>query len=132
VVQALVVCDALHEDPVTGKWYLLETFSRINAFGFPLTIPAMAVCASVTDGEGVQTLSQRLVDESGDEIAVADQDHELSFSDVLAEFDLYFSFTNLVFYGPGIYRLQLFSDLPGSTESGKRRLTVLALQEPEP
>ena len=47
--QALVICDAGHVDPATGKPYLLGRFDQVRGESFPLKQPQLTVYCSFTD-----------------------------------------------------------------------------------
>ena len=57
---AMVLCDAVHRDPSTGKSTILGTFSNFTAAGFPAKIK-LGIYFAVTDGLGPVTLRFQLV-----------------------------------------------------------------------
>jgi hypothetical protein len=58
---ALVLCDAVHRDPLTGKFTLLGTFDSFMAPSFPAQL-SLFVYFAVTDGLGSCTLRIQVVD----------------------------------------------------------------------
>ena len=119
---AIVICDDIHQDPATGKRYLLGTFSVIHARVFPAVHPRLAVLVVLTNGRGKVPFKFQLVDadEERDPLFVAEG--ELEFTDPRAILELGFSLSNLTFPAPGEYRFQFF----GSDEFLIERRMVLA------
>lgn len=58
---AMVLCDAAHRDPATGKWTILGTFSTVGSQQYPTQIQ-MCAYWSITDVVGSIDLTLRLVD----------------------------------------------------------------------
>lgn len=61
---AMVLCDAVHRDPSTGKFTLLGTFSNFAAPTYPADV-SLAVYFAITDGVGKTTLRLQLIDARG-------------------------------------------------------------------
>src|SRR3972149_9653654 len=61
-VLALLVCDQIITDRLTGKQSLIGMFSKVHAVGFPATHPQLAVFVALTDGHGRTELTIRIVD----------------------------------------------------------------------
>lgn len=57
---AMVLCDAVHRDPATGKSTILGTFSTVGAREFPAPI-RLCVYWAITDAMGEVELTFRLV-----------------------------------------------------------------------
>lgn len=57
---AMVLCDAVHKDPATGKSTLLGTFSTFGSVSYPAPL-AMAIYFSLTDGQGTHEINVRLI-----------------------------------------------------------------------
>lgn len=51
-IKAMLICDVLIRDERTHKVSLIGITERIEASGFPLTVPTLCVYATVTDGQG--------------------------------------------------------------------------------
>jgi len=60
---AMVLCDATHRDPTTGKFTILGTFDVFTAREFPASLD-LGVYFAVTDGQGAYRLCLQLVDAS--------------------------------------------------------------------
>jgi hypothetical protein len=58
---AMVLCDAVHRDAMTGKFTLLGTFSTLYAAQFPAKV-MFCVYFSITDGLGKTTIRTKIVD----------------------------------------------------------------------
>jgi hypothetical protein len=60
----MVLCDAAHRDPATGKFTLLGTFSNFAAPAYPADV-SLAVYFAITDGIGPTALRLQLIDARG-------------------------------------------------------------------
>lgn len=110
LAQAMVICDAVWDDPSTGKNFLLGTFSSIAAGSFPCTHRQLRVYVVVTDCHGHTTLTLRLVYVDPDETAdrqILETDMQIDSPNPLATGELVFGLRNVVFPQPGEYRFQL-------------------------
>lgn len=58
---AMVLCDAVHQDPANRKFTILGTFSTLAAKRFPAKL-RLCVYFAITDGSGPVKLELRLVD----------------------------------------------------------------------
>ena len=80
---AMVLCDAAHRDPGTGKFTLLGTFGRI--FGKEVPIPALfCVYFAITDGAGKMSVSLKIVDSA---TSLNDDESEEPIIQIGGEFD---------------------------------------------
>ena len=61
----MLLCDAIHRDPTTGKSTILGTFSTVTAAEYPAKVQ-FSVYAALTDGLGPTVLRFRLVDARAD------------------------------------------------------------------
>ena len=131
----MVLCDAVHQDPATGKFTILGTFNTFTAAQFP-SLVRFSIYFSVTDGFGLTPLSLRVVGAaSGLQAGDADDAGfpilqlpplEFEFADPLAVLE---SVADIGFElpRPGLYHCEL---LAGTSLLMSRRL--LALQGPAP
>jgi hypothetical protein len=71
-VLAMLVCDQIITDRLTGKQSLIGMFSRIHAMGFPATHPQLCVFVALTDGHGKTDLSIRVVDSNEARAAIVE------------------------------------------------------------
>lgn len=67
----MVLCDAVHRDPGTGKWTLLGTFTTFAANEFPATVNFFIYYA-VTDGMGDVAFKLRIA--SADDLSSAGEE----------------------------------------------------------
>src|SRR5262245_25459224 len=61
---AMLICDAVHKDPSTGKPTIFGSFAALTAPSFPVRHPSMCVYLLLTDGHGVTPITLRMVDVS--------------------------------------------------------------------
>ena len=123
---AMVVCDAIWQDPGTRKFTLLGTFSTIHGEKFPLRHNVLAVFVSLTDGRGKTPIRLRVVDVDEERNPVFDGTNEVDFTDPRMVFEIAYHGINLVFPEPGEYRFQLFARDEPLME---RRVLVIPSQE---
>lgn len=107
---AMVVCDAIWQDPATGKFTILGTFAGIRGKKFPLTHGQLCVYASVTDGYGKTRLRLRLIDMDEAREPVIDATQEVHFPDPQTIAEISFQANHITFPVPGEYRFQLFAN----------------------
>ena len=107
-VLALVICDAIHVDPGTGKRTILGCFSAIHTRGFPTVHPHMAIYVALTDARGKIPITLRIVDVDEKTDPVFEAEAELEFPDPRTILECDFHVGNVVFPSPGEYRLQLY------------------------
>jgi|CXWL01.1.fsa_nt_gi hypothetical protein len=127
-VLAMLVCDQIITDRLTGKQSLIGMFSRIHAMGFPATHPQLCVFVALTDGHGKTDLSIRVVDTNDARPAIVEGKGSVSFKDPRTIANLFLQFHGLVFPKPGEYRVQLYSDNQLLREA---RLELIQLTPPK-
>lgn len=129
VVLAMVLCDAIYQDPATQKCTLLGTFSTINVRKFPATHRQLAVHVAMTDGYGQTRIRLMLAhaDESKD--ALFSQEGTIEFANPRVVAELNFTVANLTFHEPGEYRLQVYGN---DQLLGERRLYVMDMSRQQP
>ena len=127
-VLAMLVCDQIITDRLTGKQSLIGMFSRIHAMGFPATHPQLCVFVALTDGHGKTDLSIRVVDSNEARAAIVEGKGSVSFKDPRTIANLFLQFHGLVFPQPGEYRVQLYSDNQLLREA---RLELIQLSPPK-
>lgn len=127
-VLAMLVCDQIITDRLTGKQSLIGMFSRIHAMGFPATHPQLCVFVALTDGHGKTDLSIRVVDTNEARPAIVEGKGSVSFKDPRTIANLFLQFHGLVFPQPGEYRVQLYSDNQLLREA---RLELIQLTPPK-
>jgi hypothetical protein len=110
VVLAMVLCDAIHQDPATRKCTLLGTFSTINVRKFPATHRQLAVHVALTDGRGKTRIRLRLILSDDSETEVFSREGTIEFADPRVVAELNFTINNIAFQSPGEYRLQVYGN----------------------
>lgn len=104
---AVILCDAVHRDPVTGKNTLLGTFSTITSRRFPATHAAMCAYVVLTDGVGRSDLALRI--DAADETSppIAEAQFDVDFDDPRQTFEIVVRFADVGVSKPGEYRVVL-------------------------
>ena len=108
-VLALIVCDQIITDRLTGKQSLIGMFSKIHARGFPASHPQLCVYCTLTEGYGETDLAIRLVDANDERPPIVEGRGKVKFKDPRAIANLALQFYGLTFPQPGAYRVQLWS-----------------------
>lgn len=108
-VLALIVCDQIITDRVTGKQSLIGIFSTIHGFRFPLTQPQLSVHVSLTDGHGKTPITIKVVDANDARPPIVQGTGTVEFKNPRAIANLALQFHGLTFPEPGEYRVQLYS-----------------------
>ena|SRR5579864_5223891 len=117
---AMLICDAVHFDPMTCTPTILGCFTSIDAPEFPASEASMSVYDEVTDGRGRVPVTLRVVDEDDTPLAV--RETELDLTDPLVVARLVFTIKSMTFPEPGEYRFQLLSGYEPLLE---RRILVM-------
>ncbi|MBN1512629.1 MAG: hypothetical protein JXB13_11500 [Phycisphaerae bacterium] len=126
VVLAMMICDAIHQDPATRKCTLLGTFSTINARHFPVVHPQLAVHIALTDGHGKVKIRLTLVGTNESNPPLFSGEGMIEFRDPRVVAELNFRLNNVTFPAAGEYRFQVYGNDQLLME---RRLHVLEIQE---
>ena len=108
----MIVCDNVHRDQSSGKYFLLGTFSTIVAAQVPCKHPAMFLFVSVTECRDKTPLTVRLVRvdaHGGDDEPLANVSGEINSPDPLAVHELVMQLRDVTFPKEGEYRFQLVS-----------------------
>jgi hypothetical protein len=108
-VLALIVCDQIITDRLTGKQSLIGMFSRVHVRGFPATHPQLCVHVALTDGHGETEFVIRIVDTNEERPPIVEGKGKVNFKDPRAIANLALQFHGLTFPEPGQYRVQLYS-----------------------
>lgn len=107
---ALVVCDAVHRDPGSGKPYLLGCFSCISARKFPAKHVRMCLYVELTNGRGKVEVKGKLVDVGEERDTVWEDKCAVDFVDPRVVVQVSFRIADVIFPQPGEYRIQLSAD----------------------
>ena len=106
---AMVICDAIWQDPSTGKATLLGLFSEIGARAFPTMHPMLAVHIALTDGQGTMSIKLQLVDVDEELEPLFVVEGQFDFPDPRAIINMNVQMRSISFPTAGEYRLQLFA-----------------------
>jgi hypothetical protein len=128
-VIALLVCDQIITDRLTGKQSLIGMFSKVHAVGFPATHPQLAVFVALTDGHGRTELTIRIVDSNDARPPIVEGRGGVDFKNPRAIANLALQFHGLTFPAPGEYRVQLWC---GSELLREARLELVQVPPPRP
>ena len=124
---AIVICDQIIEDKLTGKKSLIGIFNQIATQNFPCRHPQVCVFVSLTEGRGQCAARLRIVHDESDHV-VAEVNGNIQFPDVHMVVELNFNMVGLVFPNPGMYSIEFYCDDAIILE---RRFTVSHVKPPQ-
>lgn len=110
VVLALILCDLAWRDPATGKFFIMGTFSSINAESYPAKHGAMMVYCVLTDGQGKIPIRLSVVAldaDTPDEQELASAGLDVEFADQRSVAEVAFALGGLVIPREGEYRIRI-------------------------
>jgi hypothetical protein len=108
-VLAMMVCDQIITDRLTGKQSIIGLFSKIHARRFPAAHPQLCVYVVLTEGHGETELTIRIVDTNEERPPIVEGKGKVQFKDPRAVANLALQFHGLMFPEPGEYRVQLYA-----------------------
>ena len=106
---AIVICDQIIEDKLTGKKSLIGIFFQIATQNFPCRHPQVCVFVSLTEGRGQCAARLRIVHDESDHV-VGEVNGNIQFPDVHTVVELNFNLVGLVFPDPGLYSIEFYCD----------------------
>jgi hypothetical protein len=106
---AIVICDQIIEDKLTGKKSLIGIFNNINGTNFPCRHPQMAVFVSLTEGRDSYNAQLRIVNEETTD-TIGELSGQIQFPDIHHVVELNFNLVGLVFPQPGLYSIEFYCD----------------------
>ena len=106
---AIVICDQIIEDKLTGKKSLIGIFNQIATQNFPCRHPQVCVFVSLTEGRGQCAARLRIVHDESDHV-VGEVNGNIQFPDVHTVVELNFNLVGLVFPDPGLYSIEFYCD----------------------
>jgi hypothetical protein len=106
---AIVICDQIIEDKLTGKKSLIGIFNQIATQNFPCRHPQVCVFVSLTEGRGQCAARLRIVHDESDHV-VGEVNGNIQFPDVHTVVELNFNLVGLVFPNPGMYSIEFYCD----------------------
>ena len=124
-VLAMVICDMVIDDRISGKKSLIGLFDAIAATEFPCQINELHVFVALTEGYGTRTAKLRCVKAANDE-ELFSTTQEIQFPDPLAVVELVLGFCGCEFPDAGEYRFQLYAE---ETLLCERKFHVSPLEE---
>lgn len=129
IVQAILVCDSVILDSVTGKKSIIGTFTHLWAARFPCQHHQMGVYFCLTDAEGNYEFELRLVYLDQDQLIGKASLSPVDIKDRLQIHDFGVNIPSLVFPGPGRYEFRLFANGYFITQ---KDFNVIQQQPPQP
>jgi hypothetical protein len=124
---AIVICDQIIEDKLTGKKSLIGIFIQIGTQNFPCRHPQICVFVSLTEGRGQSAARLRIVHDESNHV-VAEVNGTIQFPDINVVVELNFNLVGLVFPEPGMYSIEFYCDDAIILE---RRFTVSHVKPPQ-
>lgn len=124
-VLALLVCDQIITDRLTGKQSLIGMFSQVRAMRFPASHPQLCVFVALTEGYGKTELTLRIVDANDERPPIVEGKGHVDFKNPRTIANLALQFHGLTFPSPGEYRVQLYS---GNALLREARLDLIVVQ----
>jgi len=108
-VLAMILCDQVIRDQITGKMSVIGSFSAINAVEFPTVHRNMAVYVALTEGEGEYDGSLRFgLEETGE--VLLNINGKVRMRQPLDVAEWHFHIAALPLPRPGKYRFDFFCD----------------------
>ena len=105
---ALIICDQIITDRISGKQSLIGMFSQVHAPSFPAAHPLLSVFVALTDGHGKTELVIRIVDADEARPPIVEGKGTVSFKNPRSIAHLALQFHGLRFPQAGEYRVQLW------------------------
>ncbi len=112
IIEAMVVCDAVHRDPGTGKHYLLGTFGATFAKEFPAQAQPFTLFIVASGMRSPTTVQMRMVRGAIEEetVVIPPQDLPLAVNHALGSVECTVELEGVVYEVEGDHRLQLLWD----------------------
>lgn len=108
-VLAMVICDMVIDDRISGKKSLIGLFDAIATTDLPCTVNELHVFLALTDGYGTIKARLRCTKASTDE-ELFNTVQEVRFPDPLTVVEINLGFCGCEFPEAGEYRFQLYAD----------------------
>ncbi len=131
-VVAMLVCDQIITDRLTGKQSLIGMFSKVHTASLPATHPQLCVFVALTDGHGKVELTLRIVDSNEARAPIVQGKGTVEFKDPRAIANLALQFHGLTFPEAGEYRVQLYCEGELLREAKLQLAKVQPRQAPAP
>jgi len=108
-VLAMIICDMVIDDRISGKKSLIGLFDAIATTVLPCTVNELHVFLAMTDGYGTMNARLRCVKAASDE-ELFNTVQEVRFPDPLTVVEINLVFCACEFPDAGEYRFQLYAD----------------------
>jgi len=106
---ALIICDHVWRDPITGKLTILGTFADLLVTELPAVVPQLTVYMALTDAHGTVPIKIQLIDSAeAIEEPIGVSELELEFDTLLATIEAVAVLNDVSFPSEGEYRLQIY------------------------
>lgn len=130
-VLALVICDQIITDRMTGKQSLIGMFSQIRSLRFPAAHAQLSVFVALTEGYGKTEVTLRIVDANDARPAIVEGKGTVDFKNPRTIANLALQFHGLTFPEAGEYRVQLYAGTSLLREARLDLLLVRPQQNPQ-
>jgi hypothetical protein len=104
---ALVVCDQMMTEAISGKTTLVGVCNALTLQHFPFTHPAICVFAQLSNGQGSTPIQIRLVQDATGKVLSA-LEAKATFPDPTRVIELKTVFRQIVFPAAGTYSFELY------------------------
>jgi hypothetical protein len=108
-VLAMIICDTVIDDRISGKKSLIGLFDAIATTHVPCVVNELHVFVAVTDGYGKMEMKLRCIKTSTEE-EIFRTETEVRFPDPLSVVELNLGFRGGEFPEAGEYRFQLYAE----------------------
>ncbi len=122
---AIVICDQIIEDRLTGKKTLVGVFNSIASRQFPCSHASMSVFVSLTDGHGKYECMLVCREESSEQPILQTQG-PVEFADPTVVVEMHFALQGVTFPRPGLYSFEFYAEEELVVE---RKFNVAELKE---
>ncbi|MCD4699811.1 MAG: hypothetical protein K8R91_04480 [Phycisphaerae bacterium] len=109
VCLAMILCDQIITDQITGKRTLVGIFSHIGALSLPCTHSPMSVFISLTEGRGQYNGEIRLTHAETDHV-LFHANGPLKFENPLQVVEIVMVLPPIQFGQPGVYLLEFYAE----------------------
>lgn len=127
-LNAMLVCDLVIREEVTGKTSLIGIFENVSAHQFPAQCGFLSVYVKLGDAQGEYGIRLELV-QLEDLRVIGRGQFRATFGDRMIPAELIFQIGNLVFEGRGHYEFRLYAN---DRWVGSKSLNVVQAAEPRP
>lgn len=109
LVLAMIICDTVIDDRISGKKSLIGLFDAIGTTSLPCRVNELHVFLALTEGYGRREVRLRCICSESDE-ELFGTSTEIEFPDPLSVVEINLGFRGCEFPEPGEYRFQLLVD----------------------